>query len=313
MNNDKKEKIILAGGSGFLGGHLAVHYRNRGHEVLVFTRHPHDRIPGVREVAWDGHTVGEWKRELEGAGILVNLTGRNVNCRHTAANRKEIMDSRVDSVRVLGRALDGLRTRPPVWLQASSLAIYGDTGDRICGENAPDGPDFPALVCRRWEDAFARELPTDMRGVILRIGFVLARDGGALVTLEKLTRWFLGGTIGHGRQWISWIHLADAIRVIDFLAREQTATGAFNITGPQPATNREFMRRMRQVLKRPWAPPAPRPALHIGAWAMRTEASLALQGRRCEPRRLTAAGFRFDLPSLTDALDELYQTKGENK
>lgn len=301
-----QRRIILAGGSGLLGQHLATHFKMAGWDVVVLSRRNNRNGSPARTVQWDGKTSGPWISELEGATALVNLTGKNVNCRYTPENRREIMESRVDSVRVLGQSLARLNCPPPVWLQASSLAIYGDAGDRVCDEEMPHGNGFGAEVCRAWEAEFAAASPPSIRGVVLRIGFVLAREGGALVPLERLTRCFLGGTIGDGRQWISWIHVLDTIRSIGFLIDRTDQAGIFNLTGPEPVTNRALMRQMRETIGRPWSPPAPRWALHLGAWAMRSEPELALTGRRCIPHRLQAAGFHFVHQHLPGALSSLY-------
>ena len=302
-------KMVLAGGNGFLGRHLSAYFCALGWDVVVFTRQPKRQAPcrkNVVEAVWDGRTVGDWYAHLEGADVLVNLTGRNVNCRYTPENKREILRSRIDSVRVLGEALRRADRPPPLWVQASSLAIYGDSGDRVCTEESPAGQGFSVEVCRRWEQAFADSLLPGIRGVVLRTGFVLALGEGALVPLENLTRCFLGGTIGDGRQWISWLHVNDTVRAVHLLVVDEDLEGTFNLTAPQPVTNREFMRQLRGVLKRPWTPPTPSWAVRLGAKAMRSEPELALSGRRCLPARLQEAGFIFNYPALNPALSALY-------
>ncbi|HEY4301000.1 MAG TPA: TIGR01777 family oxidoreductase [Candidatus Didemnitutus sp.] len=297
-----RAKIVLAGGNGFLGRSLARNLGQRGYEVVILTRHPGSDPAGCT-VFWDGRNPGPWMAEIEGARAVVNLTGRSVNCAPTAANRAEIMSSRVDSVRVLAAAIAAASRPPPVWLQSSSLAIYGNPGDVVCDENAPPADDFSAQVCRQWEAA----LPAGpARPVILRISLVLAPAGGALGPLARLVRRFLGGSVGPGRQYVSWLHEDDMNAVfVDAIERDDFA-GAYNICTPNPVPNAELMRELRRVLRRPWSPPAPTWAVRIAArWFMRTDPELALTGRRCAPARLMTRGFQFRFPELRPALDDL--------
>ncbi len=307
-------KAVLAGGSGFLGAALAAVLGARGWRVVSLTRQPKLRADAVREVAWDGRNFAAWAHELDGADALVNLTGRSVNCVHTPENKRLILKSRVDSVRALGIALASCRRPPPVWVQTASLALYGDAGERVCDENAPPADDFSAQVCRQWEAALAEVDAPATRKVVLRIGLVLGPGGGALGPLEKLTRWFLGGTVGNGRQYLSWLHMADMKEIfLQAIARPELS-GAYNACAPNPVPNAEFMRELRAALGRPWSPPAPEWAVRFGArFILRTDADLALTGRRCVPARLTQQGFKFNYAELRPALREIYanpQTAG---
>lgn len=299
-------RIILAGGSGFLGQSLAKDLVGKGYEVIVLGRGASGARDAIRHVHWDARTPGEWAAFLDGAKAVVNLTGRSVNCRHTSDHKREIMESRVNSVRVLGDAITRCQQPPEVFVQASSLAIYGDPGDRWCDEDAPHAEGFSEEVCKQWEGAFAQVQAPGMRKVVVRIGIALAADRGALPVLARLTRWFLGGKVGHGRQYISWIHINDLTGM--FLAAIERAdlSGVFNATGPNPATNAEFMRELRRALHRPWSPPVPAWATRIGARFMGTEPSLALTGRRCQPRRFIESGFQFQFPDLRRALADLF-------
>jgi uncharacterized protein (TIGR01777 family) len=300
-------KVVLAGGRGFLGASLARQMVVCGREVVVLTRTPQ---PGgiAREVAWDGKTPGSWVAELEGAEALVNLTGRSVNCRPTPENRKVILDSRVDSVRVLGEAVARCSRPPAVWVQSGSLALYGDPGDRICAETAPMADDFSAQVCRQWEDAMAAVSAPRTRKVVLRIGLVLGPGGGALGPLVKLVRWGLGGTVGSGRQYLSWLHTDDMNELFWRAITDAGCVGAYNACSPHPVTNAVFMRELRAALGRPWSPPAPEWAVRLGArFILGTDADLALTGRRCLPARLAEEGFAFRFPELKTALADLRQ------
>ncbi len=300
------ERIVIAGGSGFLGSALAEHLSRQGREVVILTWSPRANVEPIRHVKWDGKALGAWKECLEGAEAIVNLTGKNVSCRYTPENRREIDESRVASVKVLHEAIQQCTRPPRAWVQGGSLAIYGDAGERVCDESAPPGTGFPVETCLLWEGAFNACSTPATRKVQFRIGFALGRSGGALVTLAKLTRWFLGGRVGSGRQYISWVHLADLNRMFDWAIERDDMVGVFNATGPRPVTNAEFMRELRRALGRPWSPPAPAWAVRMGALLMGTEACLALAGRRCLPGRLLEKGFEFEYTDLTAALRDLY-------
>ena len=302
-----KGRVVLAGGSGFIGRALASGLLKGGYEVVVLTRAPRERDDGVREVEWDGEHIGEWIQFLDGAKALVNLTGRSVNCRHTPEHLREIRESRVNSVRVLTVALDHAKQPPQVWVQAGAVGFYGNRGEWLCDENAPVGDGALADICRQWEDVFHSIKARQTRRVLLRIGFVLGRDGGALPVLAKLTRRFLGGAAGNGRQYISWIHLADLTRMfIEAIERDDRA-GTFNATAPAPVTNAEFMRVLRRIVYRPWSPPVPAWAVRVGSRLMQTEPSLALDGCRCVPDRFLEGGFQFQFAELRPALKEIYR------
>ncbi len=301
-----KPRVVIAGGSGFLGQALARELIGKDYEVVVLSRGASQDSNGIRHLHWDGKTSGEWADSIDGARAIVNLTGRSVNCRHTSEHRREIIDSRVNSVRVLDEAVTRCAQPPQVFVQASSLAIYGDPGDRWCDEDAPHADGFSEDVCKRWEGAFEKVDAPGLRKVVLRIGIVLDADKGALPVLARLTRFFLGGRVGNGRQYISWIHVADLTRMVVEAIERNDLSGVFNATGPYPATNAEFMRELRHALHRPWSPPVPAWATRIGAFFMRTEPSLALTGRRCRPRRFLECGFHFEFPELRRALADLF-------
>ena len=305
---DPKPKAILAGGSGFLGRELATTLNDRGWETVVLTRNPARYRGAGRAIAWDGQTVGAWATELEGAQLLVNLAGKNVNCRPTPANRRAILESRVDSVRVLGKALRSVEVPPTTWIQASSLAIYGDAGDTICDESARVAEEWPANVCTAWEAALGEAALPHQRLVILRIGFVLGRRDGALPFLRTLARWGLGGRIGHGKQWISWLHIADLNRIFLRCLEDESLAGIFHATGPHPLTNAEMMRTIRHDVGGPFehlSPPAPAWAVRIGAPMIGSDPTIALTGRHCLPGKLSRLGFTFHHPDFAAALRQL--------
>jgi uncharacterized protein (TIGR01777 family) len=299
------KKIVIAGGSGFIGTALAHELVARGGEVIVLTRRARQRNDGVREVVWDGEHSGDWIAFLDGADAVVNLTGKTINCRHTPENLREIISSRVNSVNALAAALAQVKTPPRVWVQSSAIGFYGDTKDNLRDETSPAGNDSLAGICRQWEAAFNSALTPATRKVALRIGFVLGRENGALPVLSKLTKCFLGGAVGSGRQYISWIHLADLVKIFVAAIEDEKFAGTFNAVAPNPVTNAEFMRELRRALDRPWSPPAPVFAVKIGSRLLGSEASLALVSQRCSAKKILAAGFDFQFPELRGALENL--------
>jgi uncharacterized protein (TIGR01777 family) len=301
-----KPRIILAGGSGFIGQSLSPFLVSKNYEVVVLTRGRSDHHGSIREAHWNGKTLGEWSQFVNGALGLVNLTGRSINTRHTPEHRREIIDSRVDSVRVISEAIGRCAQAPRVFLQIAGVGIYGDKGERICDETTAPGDDFVSEVCKKWEAAFDSVDSPNTRKVLFRLGVVLGRNGGFLQILSRLTRLFLGGHVGDGRQYISWIHIADLSRMILQAIEQEQFMGVFNATAPNPVTNAELMRALRRALHRPWSPPVPEFAARIGSWLMGTEASLALVSQRCVPKRFLEKNFEFEFPNLGEALANIY-------
>jgi len=297
--------VILAGGSGFLGTLLAHELTARECPVIILSRRPCPSNGLIQQTGWDGRSLGPWTDCLNGAGAVINLTGRSVNCRPTQANRREIIDSRVNSVKILGEAIRRSPQPPYVFVQTGGEAIYGDYGDVSCDENSPPGEGFLVETCRLWEEAFDDLTAPTVRKVLLRIGFVLDPRGGAMRTLARLTKWGLGGSAGNGRQWINWIHSADVVRIFLSSIERDHFQGLYNASGPNPATNNDFMRALRSALRRPWSPPTPAWAVRLGARLMGTDPRLVLTGRRCLPKRLLEQDFQFAFPELPAALVDL--------
>lgn len=294
----------MAGGSGALGRRLCRDLEAAGHEVVVLTRRPR---PGpFRQVEWDGRTVGPWSSELEGSAV-VNLAGELVDRRPTAANVDLLTRSRAEPTRALVEASVGLTEPVPVWVQASTLAIYGDAGDRVLDESAPpaDGPPQMAGVAKAWEAAASGA--NAARLVTLRTGIVLDNDTPALDRLWSLARWGLGGRVGSGTQWVSWIHIDDWLAIVRemLLPGGPAVSGVVHATGPAPVRNADLMAALRRSVGRPAAPPTPRALVHLGAMLLRTDPALALTGRRAVPARLVEAGFRFQHADLDEALADL--------
>jgi uncharacterized protein len=297
-------KVVLAGGSGSLGRRIAADLTARGDEVVVLSR-----TPGPGAVRWDGVTVGPWAAELEGAAV-VNLAGALVDRRPTPANVELLKRSRVEPTRALAAAAATLAAPPPVWIQAGTLAIYGDAGEAVLDETAPvaEGPPQMAGVARAWEAA-AADAPAG-RQVVMRTGIVLDRDTPALDRLTGLVRWGLGGRIATGRQWVSWIHITDFLAVVRRALDDDGLSGVVHVTSPNPVRNADLMAAFRKALHRPTAPPTPAALVRLGAVMLRTDPALALTGRRCVPRRLLDAGFDFAVPTVEEALAEAFPRSG---
>ncbi|MEU6081126.1 TIGR01777 family oxidoreductase [Streptomyces sp. NPDC047108] len=301
-------KVVLAGGSGALGRRIAADLTEHGHEVVVLTRSARPGFP-YRQAVWDGRSAGPWAAELEGAA-LVNLAGELVDRRPTPANIELLTRSRVDPTTALADAAAGLAKPPEVWVQMSTLAIYGDGGEALLDEHAPpaDGPPQMAGVARAWEAA-AEGAPAG-RQVVLRTAVVLDRDTPALDRIAGLARWGLGGRIADGRQWMSWLHIDDLLAVIRLALTDPGLTGVLHATSPNPVRNADLMAALRDVLHRPAAPPTPAWLVRAGALLLRTDPALALTGRRCVPARLTEHGFTFRHADLRPALEDLLRRTG---
>lgn len=305
------KRIILAGGSGFLGHALANRFGERGNEVIVLTRSPRGRADGGKEVPWDGKSLREWARLVEGADAVINLTGRSVDCRYTAANRRAIIASRVDSTRILGEAIARCAKPPRVWLNSSSATLYKHTFTTPMGEAGETGAtpeakdEFSVEVIRQWEQALAEARTPATRKIALRITMVFGAAGGVFPVLRRLARFGLGGRMGSGRQFVSWIHIADFLGAVEWLLAQQDFSGPVNLAAPHPLPNAEMMRAMRETVGMPIGLPATEWMLEVGAVFLRTETELILKSRRVVPGRLLAAGFKFQFPELRAALRDL--------
>ncbi len=307
-------KVVIPGGSGQVGTMLARELWNDGCDVVVLSRKVFDAP--WRVVAWDAGKLGAWASELDGADAVINLAGRSVNCRYTAANREEIMESRIDSTRLLGRAIGQAERPPRVWLQMSTATIYAHRYDApndeltgIIGGEEPDVPDtwrFSVDVARSWEKAFDEAVTPRTRKVKLRSALILSPDsGGVFDTLLGLVRHGLGGRAGHGRQYVSWIHHHDFIESVFFLLDRVDIEGVVNLTAPHPVPNDLFMRILRQAWGTRAGLPASEWMLEVGARLMRTETELILKSRRVVPGRLLKEGFTFKFRLWPDAARDL--------
>ena len=308
----KSSRIILAGGSGFLGQTLAKHFRASGHEVVILTRLPKRTGNGVREVAWDGETLGNWARELEGAGAVINLSGRSVNCRYHKRNRRLILNSRLNSTRVLGEAIARCEVPPPVWLNSSTATVYKHTFGPAWDESGeiggtPEAKDeFSVEVATAWERVFNEAQTPNTRKVTMRSAMVLGQSRNSVFpALRTLVRCGLGGHMASGKQFVSWIHEADFCRAIDWLINHEELSGVFNLAAPNPITNSEMMRTLRRICCVPLGLPATNWMLEVGAFFLRTETELIIKSRRVVSHMLPESGFRFRFNHIESALRDL--------
>lgn len=308
------KRVVIAGGSGFLGTSLADHLAGRGWEVTILSRHAPRRPGRATFVPWDARSPGGWTDCLDGATGLVNLVGRTVDCVKTPDHCDEILRSRVEATRVLGIACRSVAAPPPVWVQMSTAHIYGDPPTAWCDEESPFGYGLAPTVGRAWEEAFAAAILPGQRGVVLRTSFVIGRDRGAgrgaLGKLAPLARLGLGGPVGSGRQGMSWIHEADMNRLFERGLTDPAMEGVYVASSPNPVSNAEFMRCLRRAApwpKVPLALPAFEWMVRIGApLVLRTDPEIALYGRYVRSSRLEREGFTFRYPLLRDALDACF-------
>ncbi|MBY8869155.1 TIGR01777 family oxidoreductase [Streptomyces sennicomposti] len=307
-------KIVLPGGTGQVGTVLERALTAAGHEVVVLTRRP--ARPG--QVRWDGRTAGPWTAEIDGCDAVVNLAGRSVSCRYTPANLREMMDSRVESTRVVGEAIAAAARPPGVWLQMSTATVYAhrfdapnDERDGLIGGAEPGVPDywsFSVDIAKAWEREQERARTPHTRKVALRSAMVMSPDrGGVFDVLLRLTRLGLGGPVAGGAQYVSWIHDRDFVRAVRFLIDREDIAGPVNLAAPGPLPQRSLMRALRAAWGTSVGLPATGWMAGIGAFALRSDTELLLKSRRVVPGRLLEAGFSFDHPQWPRAAEDLVQ------
>jgi uncharacterized protein (TIGR01777 family) len=314
-SNNLRRRVVIAGGSGFLGVSLANHLLDNDFEVTILSRSPPKAKANTSQswrcVSWDARTLGDWTGCLEGAFGLVNLVGRSVDCIKTPDHQDEILRSRVEATRVLGSAMQRLASPPPVWVQMSTAHIYGDPPRIVCDEEASYGIGMAPTVARAWEEAFHAAILPQQRGVILRTSFVLGRDrgagAGALSRLRLLARLGLSGRIASGMQGISWIHELDLNRMFERALTDSQIHGAYISSALHPVPQYEFAKALRRSLGIPIGLPATSWMVKIGApLFLRTDPELALYGRFVVPQRSMQEGFEFRFPHLAEALRDLH-------
>ncbi|MCA9961828.1 MAG: TIGR01777 family oxidoreductase [Anaerolineales bacterium] len=310
-------RVIITGGTGLIGKALAAELAQDGYEVIVLSRNPGQRpfLPQVRIEKWDGKTAVGWGHLADGTHVdggvaIVNLAAESIAgngflpARWTPERKRRIVQSRLDAGQAVTEAIAGAATKPAVLLQASAVGYYGACGDEPLGVEAAPGHDFLAHVCQQWEAKTAVVPEMGVRRVLLRTGVVLSKEGGALPLMMLPFKFFVGGPLGSGKQWIPWIHLHDQVRAMRFLLENEAASGPFNLSAPNPLTNRDFAAVLGAVLKRPSFIPVPAFALKA---ALGEIATIVLDGQRALPYRLQEMGFAFKFATAKAALTDLLQ------
>ncbi|WP_018885782.1 TIGR01777 family oxidoreductase [Paenibacillus massiliensis] len=290
-------KVVLAGGTGFIGQYFAQRWQEQGYTVKIISRQE-------GHISWDD--TNGIVAALEGAELLVNLAGRSVNCRYNERNKAEILNSRTTTTEKLGAAIAGCEKLPPVWINSSTATIYRHAEDRpMTEEHGELGSGFSVEVAKAWEHAFFSCDCPDTRQIALRISIVLGPDGGVMGPYRNLVKWGLGGPQGSGKQMFSWIHVEDLYRIVRFLQDHEQLDGVFNCASPQPVSNTQLMRELRSGLGAPIGLPAPAWLLEMGAGLIGTETELILKSRWVIPERLERAGFAFTYPTLKQTLKDI--------
>jgi uncharacterized protein len=305
--------IVIFGANGFLGRYLTRYFSRHGKEVVVIARNRDGWSGDGMFLEWDGRSIGPWALALEGAEAVINLAGRSVNCRYTPENRREIIESRVDPTRVIGQAIQGLKTPPKVWLNASTATWYRHAEDKPQNDWLGEpGEGFSCDVAQAWEDAFfGADVPAITRKVALRTAMVLANEPETVFdVLRKLTVRGLGGAMGDGNQRISWVHMEDFLRAVEFIIGDPFLDGCVNVSAPEFPTNRDWMRVFREAVGMPLGLPSSRWMLEIGARLMNSETELVLKSRWADPVRLRDAGFRWHWSRTADAVADLQGRRG---
>jgi len=307
-------RIVIPGGSGKVGTVLARAFHGSGHDVVVLSRAP--KVAPWRVVTWDGRSLAEWAKEIDGADVVINLAGRSVDCRYTPSNRELIRTSRLESTRVVGEAILQASHPPPLWLQASTATIYAHRYDAandewtgILGGNEPDSPEtwrFSIDVATAWEKALNEAATPGTRKVLMRSAMTMSPDhGGIFDVLLRLVRFGLGGKVGNGRQFVSWIHEQDFVSAVQWLIDHDDISGPVNLASPNPLPYSEFISALRSARGISVGLPATKWMLEIGAFLLRTESELVLKSRRVVPTRLLQSGFRFTFPTWPEAALDL--------
>ncbi|PRB05979.1 TIGR01777 family protein [Chryseobacterium sp. MYb7] len=297
-------KIIIAGGSGFLGENLEKYFTEKGNQVYILTRNPKRK----NEIFWNAQTIGEWKSSLEKSDVLINLTGKSVDCRYNEKNKNEIYSSRIESTRILQKAIDQCSDKPKIWLNASSTTIYVHSEKHInTEENGIIGDDFSMNICKSWEREFFKVKNEEIRKVALRTSIVLGNNGGAFPKLKMITKLGLGGKQGRGNQMVSWIHIDDFCKAVEWIIQNETISGTINITAPEAVSNENMMKKLRNKMKIPFGLNAPVWQLEVASVFLNTETELLLKSRNVYPEKLIKNEFQFTYPGFDDAILNLLE------
>ncbi len=299
----KYNKIVLAGGNGYIGTVLAEYYKTIAKEVVILSRRFQPTVGNVKTLVWDGKQEGEWVNELEDTDLLVNLCGKNVNCRYTEKNKQEIISSRVDPTNLLNNMVLKLQHPPKLWINVTSATIYRHAEDHPQDElNGEIGHGFSVDVCRAWENAFFKVNTAHTRKIALRMGIVFGKHDGVFPRLLNLVKFGLGGQQGNGQQYVSWIHEDDIAQITEWLLEHPEVNGIINATAPTPIKNAEQMQLIRSIYGKRLGLPAPKWLLAIGALLIGSETELILKSRWVVPARLIEAGYVFKVADIKDAI-----------
>lgn len=302
----KYNKIVLAGGNGYLGKVLAEYYKPLAQEVIILSRKAGVDHENCKTIVWDGRTEGDWADNLNNADLLINLCGKNVNCRYTEKNKAEIINSRIVPTKLLGDAIDALETPPKLWINVTSATIYRHAEDRPQDEDTGEiGYGFSIDVCRKWEDTFLEINTPRTRKVALRMGIVLGHADGAFPRLLNLVKCGLGGQQGDGQQYVSWVHEQDVAKSTEWLLQHDDLNGIINCASPEPLKNNDLMRSLRNAYGIPIGLPSPAWLLEIGAIVIGTETELILKSRWVLPKRLLESGYAFLFPKAEHAIKDI--------
>jgi uncharacterized protein (TIGR01777 family) len=298
-------KIVIAAGTGFLGKILVDHFNGKFEEIIVLTRGESKTIDTIKYVNWNAKKLSGWEKELENTDILINLTGKSVDCRYTEFNKNEILNSRIDSTKILNQAVLQCKNPPVHWLNSSTSTIYRHSIDKEMDEYSGEiGNDFSMNVAKSWEKSFFEtETPKTLK-TALRTSIVLGKKGGAFLPLKNLAKFGFGGKQGNGNQFVSWIHEEDFARAIEFII-DKKIVGVINIVSPKPIKNNDFMKTLRKSLNVAIGIPVGERLLKIGAKLIGTESELVLKSRNVIPKRLTENGFDFEYGDLKKTFDNL--------
>ncbi|HZH58269.1 MAG TPA: TIGR01777 family oxidoreductase [Metabacillus sp.] len=292
-----EKKVVLAGGTGFIGQFFEQKFLERGFEVIMISRHP-------QHVSWENEKgIVE---ALDNAELLINLAGKSVNCRYNDENKREIMNSRIHTTKQLGEAINKCTVPPKMWINSSTATIYRHAEDRpMTEENGEIGTGFSVDVATAWEEAFFSFKLPNTRQIALRIAIVLGKGGGVMTPYRNLVKFGLGGIQGNGHQKFSWIHVEDLFRIVLFLQDRQDLEGVFNCSAPHPVSNQELMKKLRTIMNIPFGLPSPKWMLELGSILIRTETELVLKSRWVLPDRLEKEGFTFTYNTLDKTLREI--------
>lgn len=299
------KKLIIAAGTGFLGQVLIHHFKDKFDEIIILTRGKSKTIDKIKYVNWDARTLSGWEKELENTTVLINLAGKSVDCRYTKENKKEILWSRIQSTRILNKAILTCTNPPKHRLNSSTSTIYRFSLDKQMDEvNGEIGNDFSINVALSWEKAFFKtETPNTLK-TALRTSIVLGKNGGAFIPLKTLAKTGFGGKQGKGNQFVSWIHEEDFANAIDFIIQKEIV-GVINVVSPKPVRNADFMQKLRKAVDFPFGIPMNVFLLKIGSFIIRTEAELVLKSRNVIPKRLLENGFQFKFGEIDNAFENL--------